>query len=345
MSDRVCTAAAHPNLALVKYWGQTDSALMLPANTSISLNLSGATTVTRVAFYSNLKADRVFINDAPADGPASLRVRSHLDRVRALAGISQCAEVSSHNDFPAAAGIASSASAFAALSLAATRAVGLDLDVRSLSMLARRGSGSACRSIPDGFVEWQAGQSDETSYARSIAACDHWDLRVITLYFGEKTKSLSSLGGHAAAPSSPYYAARLGALPATLERVRRALADRDFHTLGMEVEREAIAFHSIAMTSLVTDQVWLSGIYYWSPETLAVIQAVQMWRAGGLPVYFTLDAGPSVHLFCEAQQLDRILNTAAPIIDSTGAGTIISRPGRGAWIPDEERSSDASCRL
>ena len=198
MSPRV-TAKAHPNLALVKYWGNADDGLNIPANSSISVNLDGATTTTTVAFLANRQSDAVAIDGRAADLAAYDRVVRHLDRVRRLARISHCAVVESHNDFPASAGIASSASAFAALSLAASRAAGLDLDERQLSVLARKGSGSACRSIPDGFVEWVAGSDDETSYARQIAPPGHWDLRVVTVIFDGGAKDVSSSQGHRAA--------------------------------------------------------------------------------------------------------------------------------------------------
>jgi diphosphomevalonate decarboxylase len=167
---------------------------------------------------------------------------------------------------------------------------------------------------------------------------------VVTVYFGEGSKEISSLEGHRAALSSPYYVTRLASIPATLEQVRRALAKRDFDALGNTIEREAVAFHAIAMTSSVTDRPWLSGIYYWKPETLALIQTIQSWRAGGLPAYFTLDAGPSVHLLCEAQRLEAVLQQAAPIVSAIGAETIISEPGRGAWVVDADPASDPTCR-
>ena len=193
------TAAAHPNLAFVKYWGRRDAGLNIPENGSISVNLSGAITTTTVTFDGALGQDDVTLNDAPANTPTLARVGAHLDRVRALAGIAARARVVSHNDFPADVGFASSASAFAALSLAATRAAGLNLDLHDLSVLARKGSGSACRSIPDGFVEWLPGWDDASSYARSLAPCDYWDLCVVTVVLPGRSKLISSLAGHRAA--------------------------------------------------------------------------------------------------------------------------------------------------
>jgi diphosphomevalonate decarboxylase len=329
---RSATAAAHPNLALVKYWGQADPALNLPANGSVSVNLSGATTTTTVTFDAALSEDRVELNGRDADPVTTARVVAHLDRVRALAGTTFRAWVTSRNDFPTAAGVASSSSAFASLSLAASRALGLDLDRRQLSILARKGSGSACRSIPDGFAEWVAGDDDESSYAFSLAAQEYWDLRIVTVAWPQARKVVPSLVGHRAAPTSPFYAARLATVACTLHEVREALLARDFDALGMAVEREAASLHAVAMTSRVEDAPWLSGIYYPAPETVGLIQAVQRWRREGLPVYATLDAGSSVHLLCLPEDLIAVKEATGAVCGDASCRTIVSRPGRGAWL-------------
>lgn len=326
------TAAAHPNLALVKYWGNVDDALNLPANGSISVNLSSATTTTTVVWEPALTEDAITLNGALADAATRVRVTRHLDRVRTLAGLTTRARVTSVNDFPAAAGIASSASAFAALTLAATRAAGLQWEARALSALARLGSGSACRSIPDGFAEWLPGTDDCTSYAVSLAPSSHWDLRITTLIIDDRPKAISSSQGHRVAPTSPFYQARLAALPQTLAAVRAALLARDLPALGLVVEREAIALHAIAMTSVPGEQPWASGIYYWQPATLAAIQAVQVWRQEGLPVYLTIDAGPNVHLLCEGHTQPALEQALAPLLADWGGRAIVSRPARGAWV-------------
>lgn len=328
---RTATAVAHPNLALVKYWGQRDAARHLPVNDSISVNLSGATTTTTVCFDPALEADTFTLNGTVAAAPATARVAAHLERVRTLAGIRTYARVTSHNSFPAGVGIASSASGFAALTLAATHAAGLTLDIYALSALARWGSGSACRSIPAGFAEWRAGQGEE-SFAVQLAPPEHWNLTILTVYFDAHPKAISSLEGHRAAYSSPFFETRLRTLPETLETVRWALLARDFPALGMAVEREAISLHLIAMSSRPLQQPHLSGIYYWQPQTLALIQAVQRWRAAGLAVYFTLDAGPAVHLLCESQDRDTLQEALNPYLHALGGQLILSSPGGGARL-------------
>jgi diphosphomevalonate decarboxylase len=317
---------------LVKYWGQKDPILNIPANASISVNLSGARTVTRVAFDPTLSEDRVRINGCEAESDAYDRVVNHLDHIRRMVGAPLRAHVDSRNDFPMRTGFASSSSAFAALSLAATRALGIRLGSRELCVLARKGSGSACRSIPDGFVEWLAGNSDGTSFAQSMAPPDHWALRIVTVTFAGQVKRISSRQGHRAAESSPFYQARLTQLPETLQTVRAAIRDRNFDALGMAVEREALSLHCIAMTSRVPDRPHLSGIYYWQPASLRLIQLVQRWRREGLAVYFTMDAGSSIHLLVEQDTLEALQCKLSRLSDLPHCEVFVSRPARGAWV-------------
>jgi diphosphomevalonate decarboxylase len=326
------TASAHPNLALVKYWGYADPALNLPANNSISITLSGATTTTTVIFDASMHDDVFVLNGVPGREAASRRVSAHLDRVRELAGSALRAHVSSHSDVPVGLGMASSAAAFAALSLAATRALHLDLPPRELSILARKGSGSACRSVFGGYVEWDQGHDDASSFARPIYAPDHWDLRVVSVAFPGPPKRVSSQEGHRAAPRSPLYAARLREVEGTLHRVRESLRHRDLATLGMAVEREALSLHAIAMTSPPEEHSWMSGIVYMEPETVRLIHAVQEWRAQGAPVYFTLDAGPTVHLLCEPAYLDALLDSVRTLFSLEMPQLWISGPGQGTWV-------------
>jgi diphosphomevalonate decarboxylase len=324
------TAIAHPNLALIKYWGQSDLERNLPANDSLSVNLSGARTRTCVTFDPALTADVVTLNGTPADPPIAARVSAHLDRVRVWAKNTLHARVNSHNDFPTGAGIASSASAFAALSLAASHAAGLTPDPAALSRLARLGSGSACRSVPDGFAYWPAG-TDKDSYARQLVPASHWpELRILTVYFPEAPpKLMSSLAGHRAAPTSPFYQTRLARVPKCLDQVRTALLKRDLEALGPLVEREAISLHTIAMTSHLAGRPKWSGIYYWRPETLALVRAVQEWRQETVQVYFTLDAGPSVHLLFESKTQSQIETRLTPLLERHHAAFFVSQPGRG----------------
>ncbi len=213
------TAQSHPNIAFIKYWGNREPVLRIPANGSISMNLDGLETRTTVAFEASLAQDQLTLNDQPASEEARRRVSALLDRVRRMAGVDLCASVESRNNFPTGAGIASSASAFAALSLAASAAAGLQLNERECSRLARTGSGSACRSVPGGFVEWQAGTDDESSYAYSLAPAEHWDLVDCVAVASQTHKPTGSTQGHALADSSPLQAARVADRGAAVENL------------------------------------------------------------------------------------------------------------------------------
>jgi len=313
------TAVANPNIAFVKYWGKADDAQNLPANPSLSMNLAALTTVTTVEFKPGQTRDMVEIDGRPATGRALDRVVAHLDRVRALAGSAEQAMVASRNDFPAATGLASSSSAFAALTLAATQATGLKLDEAGLSRLARLGSGSACRSVPAGFALW------EMEEARQVAPPEHWDLRDAIAIVTTQAKAVGSLDGHALAPTSPLYAARLVAVPGWLAAVKDGLARRDLAAMGPVIEADALAMHGVMMTSH-------PSLLYWLPATVAVLQAVRAWRAGGLQVYFTIDAGPNVHCLCQAADAGEVENRlkAVPGIQEV----VTSGPGAGVRSVD-----------
>lgn len=326
MSIRKATAIACANIAFIKYWGNRDPGLNIPYNSSISMNLDGARTRTTVEFDPAYTSDTLVIDDRPMRGAARDRVIRHLDRIRALAQTQVHARVVSANNFPMDAGVASSASGFAALTLAAAAALELGLDEGELTRLARMGSGSAARSIPSGYVELEAGGTHSTSFAHTLYPPEHWELRDIIAVVSRDPKPVPSSQGHAAAEASPHFPARLAELPGRLKAVKRALRTRDIHALGEEIEADAISLHVVAMTSR-------PPIFYWAPATLRLIHAVHAWRAEGLPVYFTLDAGPNVHLICEAEHQAAVLDRLAEI-DGV-LEIIVSGPGKGAWLTDE----------
>lgn len=306
------TATAPSNIAFVKYWGNLDDASRLPFNDSVSMNLSAATTTTHVDFAPGLAADALTIDgrryDAadPADAPAVARVTRQLDLLRARAGTAARARVESRNSFPMGTGIASSASAFAALTVAAAAALGLDLDEATLSALARRGSGSAARSVPDGFVRWHAAASDAASYAESLHPASYWPLHDVVAIVSRRHKAVGSGGGHALAPSSPLFAPRIARLPRRLAAVCAAIDARDLAALGPEIEAEALELHATAMTSQ-------PPVLYWDGATVELLHAVRRWRADGLGVWFTLDAGPNVHLICDAHDAAQVRDAAASL--------------------------------
>jgi diphosphomevalonate decarboxylase len=289
------TAQAFSNIAFIKYWGNRDDALRLPSNGSISMNLDGLFTRTTVTFSASFGSDSLRIANRPAAGPGLERVSRLLDLVRKLAGMNLYAEVVSDNNFPSGAGIASSAAAFAALALAASKAAGLDLNEAQLSRLARRGSGSACRSVPSGFVEWRAGTADEDSYALSIAPPEQWNLVDCVAIVSAGHKKTGSTEGHALARTSPLQAARVADAPRRLDLCRHAILECDFETLAAVVELDSDMMHAVMMTST-------PGLFYWQPASMTVMESVRGWRKKGMPVCYTVDAGPNIHVICPREQ-------------------------------------------
>jgi diphosphomevalonate decarboxylase len=289
VEDVKSTANAGSNIALIKYWGNRDDELRLPMNGSISMTLDAARTTTTVAFDRAYDEDEVSIDGEVVQGAVRERVSKFLNRVREMADTDLPARVVSRNSFPTGAGMASSASGFAALAAAATSALEMGLSDRELSILSRLGSGSACRSIFGGFVEWVAGARHPDSYAFPLASVEHWHLVDVIAVVSAGHKEVGSTEGHPLAGTSPFYAARLAQLQDDLPAIRGAVLNRDFTVLGTIVEREALSMHGVMLTSC-------PSLLYWNAGTVEVMKAVRRWRREGIEAYFTMDAGPNVHV-------------------------------------------------
>lgn len=289
------TARANANIAFIKYWGNRDQALRLPVNSSLSMNLHGLFAETCVTWDDSLATDRFVLNDRERDDESLQRVIAHLDLMRARLGITARAQVNSANNFPTGAGIASSAAAFAALTVAAAAAAGADLSEHELTTLARRGSGSASRSVPTGFVQWHLGETganaDASSYAESIAAPDYWDLVDLIAVVSQAHKPVGSSAGHRSADTSDLQAARVAGAEERFNRCKQALLERDFAAFADVVEHDSNLMHAVMMTSQ-------PPLFYWLPPTLTIMAQVRAWRAEGLRVCYTLDAGANVHCLC-----------------------------------------------
>lgn len=323
MTERRGAAVAHPNIALIKYWGNRDHDLRLPSNSSISMTLAGLESRTHITFSSSLERDEFELNGKTAQDAARHRVSTHLDHLRHLAGSSEHAFVKSANSFPAGTGIASSAAGFAALTVAACQALDLPLDPGNLSRLARRGSGSACRSLFGGFVQWLAADHDEDSFAEPIAPADHWPLRDVIAIVSTDEKAVGSTRGHELAPTSPLQQARLAHTPSRLERCRRAIMERDFGALAQLVELDSDMMHAVMMTST-------PPLLYWQPTTVAVMHEIRRLRSEGLPLCYTLDAGPNVHCLTPAEHAGRV---EAALSEINGVRRLITSAPGGPATP------------
>jgi diphosphomevalonate decarboxylase len=285
------------NLALVKYFGKRDLPLNLPAAGSLSLTLEPLTTTTEVTFDNGFTEDRVTLDGAPAGEKFATRVTRFLDLVRQMAGSDLYAQVSTENAFPTAAGLASSASGFAALALGATRALGLELADDQLSVLARRGSGSAARSVPGGITLWRAGEKADgsDSYATGIAAPEDWDLRVVVGVTDPGPKAIGSTEAMIhTADTSPYYQQWIDSVDGDLAGAVEAVENRDFTALGEITERSALSMHAAAIAAR-------PGIMFWNGTTIEGLHLVRRLRKDGLEAYFTCDAGPQPKVLCTPQ--------------------------------------------
>lgn len=298
------TARAGANIALVKYWGKRDARLNLPAAGSLSITLADLVTETTVRLAPELSVDEFRLDGQTADAAAVSRV---LDLLRPPAG-SRC-RVESRNNFPTGAGLASSASGFAALVVAGAEVFASNLGPRELSMVARRGSGSAARSLFGGFCQMHAGTlpSGEDCYAEGLFEMAHWPLEVVVAITDRGQKPVSSRDGmNRTMATSPYYPAWVDSVPGDLTLARRAIADRDFEALVAVAESSALKMHASALAAS-------PGLIYWNAATVACLHRVRELRAGGAPVLFTVDAGPQVKAVCLPEAAEQVAQGLAEV--------------------------------
>jgi len=315
------TAIAPANIAFIKYWGKKDEELRLPTNGSISMNLSNLLTTTTVEFSSGYKKDEILINNK-IDEKENKRVENFLDKVRQMAKSNLRAKVVSENNFPKSGGLASSASGFAALTVAATASIGLNLSKEELSILARIGSGSACRSIPHGFVEWFEGNDSQSSFAQSIHPADYWNILDIIVIFQKGDKKITSTDGQKLVKTSLFFKERLNNIKNKIENIKELIKQKDFINFGELVEKEALELHAIMLTSD-------PPILYLQPKSIEIIQAVWQWRSEGLSVYFTIDAGPNIHLICQEKDQKQLVDKLQKI---KGIKYIVNSPTVGTRL-------------
>lgn len=322
------TAQAQPNIALVKYWGKRDAALNLPAAGSLSITLDALRTRTALEFDAALAADDVVLN-GQRNTAQTRKISAFLDLFRARAGITTRARVESDNNFPTGAGLASSASGFAALAVAAAHALGLQLDARTLSTLARRGSGSAARSIFGGFVAMAAGArtDGEDAFATPLLAADAWPLEVVVAITTREVKAISSrVGMEASQHTSPYYAAWLNTVPGDLDEARNAITARDFTRLARVAEASCLAMHAVMLATR-------PALIYWNGATVECIQCIRALQAEGVGVFFTIDAGPQVKAVCLPDATARVAEALQGV---AGVQQVMqSCLGAGARIVDD----------
>lgn len=324
---------ANANIALVKYWGKRNKEFMLPQTGSVSMTTEGLQAHTTVEFDPKYQEDVLVVNGKEfkkGDEEYDDYVGLFLKVVREMSGKEIKAKIVSNNNFPTAAGLASSAAGFAALAGAVNEALGLGLDDRQLSMLARRGSGSATRSIHAGFVEWKRGEKEDGSdcYAEQLFPPDHWpELRLVIAVTSKKDKKVKSRAGmkHSVATSPFYNSWREYVVPRHTEMIKKALAEKDFKMLGETAELNALAMHAVAIATK-------PPVIYWNAGTMDIIHAVMDWRDEGMECYFTIDGGPQVKIICLENDADEIAKRVKEFDNIEDV--IITKPGSGLKITD-----------
>lgn len=306
------SAIAHSNIALIKYWGRSldyDPRLNIPSNDSVSMTKYGLSHDTRLQTHTTIDFSDVYEEDAAfLEGEILLgremeRILRVVNPLREYANVDYKFKMMSRNDFPTGAGLASSASGFAALAIAAVDALGIDFSKEEISTYARLGSGSAARSIHGGFVYWNRGDSHETSFAGEICGPDEFNMCTVIAIVDEGKKDVTSDVGHESAYSSPFNEVRISKSQEQAKDIRKAILNDDFSEVGRIAEENCKYMHAVMMTSS-------PPLFYWHPDTLRLIKSIQRIRKEGLECYFTVDAGPNVHCLCrreDAYELQKVL--------------------------------------
>ncbi|WP_251574676.1 diphosphomevalonate decarboxylase [Limosilactobacillus agrestimuris] len=318
------TARAHTNIALVKYWGKKDQKLIIPQTDSLSLTLNEFYADTSVEFRDDLTADHIEIDGHVVTGHVADKVINFLNIIRKMSEKNSYANVISTNHVPVSAGLASSASAFAALATAASKAAGLELDRRDLSRLARRGSGSATRSIYGGLVEWHRGTDDLTSFAEPIMENVDFGIEMIALLLNTSKKKVSSRQGmQSSVETSPYYPAWHKVVAHDMVAMKKAINNQDIDQIGHIAEENALRMHALTLSAD-------PGYTYFNGETIRAIQAINDLRSQGISCYYTMDAGPNVKVIYDRKNRSKIIEYLGKLFGQEKL--IVSKPGPGVKI-------------
>lgn len=296
-------ARAHTNIALIKYWGKADETYIIPMNNSLSVTLDRFYTETKVTFDESYTKDTLILNGQAVNDAEAAKIHRFMDVFRDLSQTSMFAYIESDNYVPTAAGLASSASAYAALAAACDAALNLGLTGKALSRLARRGSGSASRSIYGGFVEWEKGYDDETSYSFPVEA-DNWedDLAMIFVVINNKSKKVSSRAGMSLTrDTSRFYQYWLDHVDEDIASVKHAINQKVFKQLGEVIEANGLRMHA---TNLGAQPPFT----YMVDDSYLVMDIVDQCRKAGHPCYFTMDAGPNVKILVEKKNKQAVID-------------------------------------
>ncbi len=323
------TVKANANIALTKYWGKKNDGLKTPWNSNTSVTLEGLETTTTVEFSDKYKED-IFILDKKEyfKGQAEYdEVVEQLNIIRKKANINTKAKTVSENNFPTAAGFASSASGLAALTFAASKAIGLNLSTKELSILARMGSGSASRSLIDGFAIWHSGETSESSFAEQIKPKEHWpEFRILGCVISKKQKKVKSRAGmKQSVETSPIFKTWYQEAEKDAKKMVELIKEKNFKELGRLAQDNCILMHACAMTTR-------PSIFYWQAGTIEVIHKILELQDQGIEAYFTIDGGPQAKIICQQKDVEFLKKE----LNSIGVNEIIEcKPGTGPRIVDK----------
>ncbi len=313
------SAVAHPIQGIIKYHGLKDPVRRIPFHDSISVCTAPLTSHTTVEIHDGdleVTIDGVACTGRPLD-----RVRAVLDAIREKAGDDRDCKIVSVNDFPQFVGLGSSSSGFAALTLAAAKAYGLDMDLERLSEIARLGAGSACRALTGGVSEWVTDRG--RSYSRCMLDENALDWRIVVplIRHEEPTENV-----HHEVTTSPLFEARVAAMPKALSEAHEAIRRRELAGIGAAAEKDTLSLHAVTMTGS-------NGHLTWRPGTVDVIHRVRAMRARGVPVWFSIDTGATAYLNTDKDHEDEV---AAAVADVAGVSEVLRlRPGGPGRIVDD----------
>ncbi|GEO57094.1 diphosphomevalonate decarboxylase [Companilactobacillus paralimentarius] len=316
----VRTARAFTNIALIKYWGKKDQTLKLPWTNSLSLTLDRFYTDTKLTVADN-DHDTVYLNHKLLDETQNKRILKYLDTVRKFYSFDDHFIVDTVNHVPTSAGFASSASGFAALAAAINETKQLNLNKKELSILARNGSGSASRSIYGGFVEWIAGDNNETSFATPIDENPQIDLTLLSVVINKGSKKISStVGMENSVKTSPFYPNWVTLVASEIKEIKQAIAKKDIQRIGEIAEHNAMSMHALTLSAN-------PSFTYFEPETIRIFQIIQELRQKGILAYATIDAGPNVKIICTNESITKVqkyieeqLSNVSCVVANIGSG-------------------------
>lgn len=303
------TALSHPNKALVIYWGNENDGLRIPTRSSLSITLQGINQpldyIVSLRTLRSLERDKVIIDGVEDKGEIHRHFVHHLDAMRRYTGFKEKVEVSTRKSFPVGSGIAGSAASASALAEAFAGLTGKTADTRLKSIMARRGSGSASRSVFGGFVLWQKGNSDDSSYAKQLFNEKHWDLRNVIAMVSSNPKKIKSIEGMKLSKKTcpeQFYSEFVSVANPHIEQLTTAMLARDIAKLGILYEKENSLFREICLKTA-------PPLDYWTKATHDILEKVGNLRNDGIPAYAGTDAGPNVHILTLPKHIERVIRT------------------------------------